>query len=73
MNFNINKLEVTLPELLNILRGAESTIKKEKLVLNTGKTKKKRKAEKSLKKGEGKGRLGKVKVAKKDPTIGCPI
>ena len=33
MNFNMNKLEVTLPELLNMLREVESTIKKEKPVL----------------------------------------
>ena len=68
MNFNINKLEVTLPKLLNMLREAASTIKKEKLVLCTGETKKKRKSKKSLKKGKGKGRPGKAKVAKKDPT-----
>ena len=66
MNFNMNKLEVTLPELINMLREAESTIKKEKPVLYTGETKKKRKAERSLKKGKGKGRPGKAKVAKKD-------
>ena len=35
MNFNINKLEVTLPELLNMLMEVESTIKKEKPVLCT--------------------------------------
>ena len=63
----MNKLEVTLPELLNMLREAESTIKKEKPVLYTGETRKKRKAERSLKKGKGKGRSGKAKVAKKDP------
>ena len=68
MNFNMNKLEVTLPELLNMLREAESTIKKEKPVLYTGETRKKRKAERSLKKGKGKGKQGKAKVAKKDPT-----
>ena len=67
MNFNMNKLEVTLLELLNMLREAESTIKKEKPVLYTGETRKKRKAERSLKKGKGKGRPGKAKVAKKDP------
>ena len=59
MNFNMNKLEVTLPELLNMLREAESTIKKEKPVLYTGETRKKRKAERSLKKGKGKGKGGK--------------
>ena len=68
MNFNMNKLEVTLPELLNMLREVESTIKKEKPVLYTSETRKKRKTERSLKKGKGKGRLGKAKVAKKDPT-----
>ena len=67
MNFNMNKLEVTLPELLNMLREVESTIKKEKLVFYTGETRKKRKAERSLKKGKDKGRPGKAKVAKKDP------
>ena len=63
----MNKLEVTLSELLNMLKGAEITIKKEKPVLYIGETRKKRKVEKSLKKGKGKGRLGKAMVAKKDP------
>ena len=53
MNFNINKLEITLPELINILRKAESTIKKEKPILYTSKTIKKKKTEKSLEKGKG--------------------
>ena len=66
MNFNMNKLEVTLPKLHNMLREVESTIKKEKPVLYTSKTRKKKKANKSLKKGKGKGRLGNAKVAKKD-------
>ncbi|RWW26668.1 hypothetical protein GW17_00008934 [Ensete ventricosum] len=61
-------LEVTLSEILNMLREAESTIKKEKLVLYIGETKKKRKASKILKKGKGKERLGKAKVAKRDST-----
>ena len=66
-NFNINKLELTLPELLNMLREAKSTtIKKEKLILNAGKTKKKRKVEKSLKKGKSKGRSSKAKVTEND-------
>ena len=47
-----------------MLREAKSTIKKKKPVLYIGETRKKRKVEKSLKKG--KGRLGKAKVAKKD-------
>ena len=50
-----------------MLREVESTIKKEKPVLYTGETRKKWKAERSLKKEKGKGRLGKAKVAKKDP------
>ncbi|RWW35863.1 hypothetical protein BHE74_00059157 [Ensete ventricosum] len=49
-------LDVTLLELLNMLREAESTIKKEKLVLYIGETKRKRKAGKSLKKRKGKGK-----------------
>ena len=68
MNFNINKLEVTFLELLNILREVESTIKKEKPVLYTSETKNKIKVEKSLKKGKGKGKPGKAKIAKKEPT-----
>ena len=50
-----------------MLREVESTIKKEKPVLYTGETRKKRKAKRSPKKGKGKGRPGKAKVAKKDP------
>ncbi|RWW17996.1 hypothetical protein BHE74_00009637 [Ensete ventricosum] len=67
MNFNMSKFEVTLPKLLNMLREANSTIKKEKSILYAGETKKKRKANKILKKGIDKGKLGKAKVAKKDP------
>ncbi|RRT31143.1 hypothetical protein B296_00057252 [Ensete ventricosum] len=67
MNFNMSKFEVTLPELLNILREVESAIKKEKPVLYIGETKKKTKASKILKKGKGKERPGKAKIAKRDP------
>ncbi|RWV98575.1 hypothetical protein GW17_00038568 [Ensete ventricosum] len=67
MNFNMSKFEVTLPELLNMLREAENTIRKEKQVLDISETKKKRKANKTLKKGKGKERPGKTKIAKKDP------
>ena len=51
-----------------MLREAKSTIKKEKLVLYNGETKRKRKARKSLKKGKSKGKWGKTNVAKNDPT-----
>ena len=64
MNFNMNKLEVTLFKLLNMLREAESIIKKEKLILYVDETKRKRKAGKSLRKGKGK--RDKTKVAKID-------
>ena len=50
-----------------MLREAESTIKKEKPILYVSETKKKRKIEKSLKKGMGKCKSGKAKVRKKDP------
>ncbi|URE11047.1 hypothetical protein MUK42_18867 [Musa troglodytarum] len=59
---------VTLLELLNMLREVESAIKKEKPVLYADETRKKRKTEKSLKKGKGKGKMGKAKVVKKDRT-----
>ena len=49
----INKLEVNLLELLNMLRDIESTIKNEKQVLYASETKKKRKAEKSHKNDKG--------------------
>ena len=64
----MNKLEMTFPKLLNMLREAESTIKKEKLVLYSGKTRKKRKVGKSLKKGKSKDKPGKANIAKKDLT-----
>ena len=48
----MNKLKVTLPDLLNMLREAESTIKKEKPVLYIGKTKKKRKEESPLRRAK---------------------
>ncbi|CAL9076301.1 unnamed protein product [Musa textilis] len=54
MNFNMNKLEVTLPELLNMLREAESTIKKEKPVLYTGETRKKGKLRRPLRRARAK-------------------
>ncbi|RWW62775.1 hypothetical protein BHE74_00030082, partial [Ensete ventricosum] len=65
---HINKFEVTLPKLLNMLRAAESTIKKEKPILYIGETNKKRKASKTLKKRKDKERSDKAKVAKKYPT-----
>ncbi|RWW47239.1 hypothetical protein BHE74_00046780, partial [Ensete ventricosum] len=64
----LTRVAYLLGLLLNMLREAESAIKKEKPVLYISETNKKRKASKILKKGKGKGRLGKVKVAKKDPT-----
>ncbi|RRT33369.1 hypothetical protein B296_00035127 [Ensete ventricosum] len=66
IDLNMNKFEVTQPELLNMLTEAESTIKKEKSVLYIGETNRKRNASKTLKKGKGKERPGKTKVAKKD-------
>ncbi|RWW18497.1 hypothetical protein GW17_00017515 [Ensete ventricosum] len=51
-----------------MLREAESVIKKEKSVLYISETKKKRKANKTQKKGKGKERSRRVKVTKKDPT-----
>ncbi|RRT59222.1 hypothetical protein B296_00002994 [Ensete ventricosum] len=50
-----------------MLREAESIIKKEKPVFYVGETNKKRKANKTLKKGKSKRKPGKTKVAKKDP------
>ncbi|XP_064957832.1 uncharacterized protein LOC135608725 [Musa acuminata AAA Group] len=64
---SFSQLKVILPKFLNILREVESTIKKDKLVLYAGETKKKSKTEKSLKKGKDKGRPGKANVTKKDP------
>ncbi|RRT45677.1 hypothetical protein B296_00033203 [Ensete ventricosum] len=68
MNFNMSKFKVNLPELLNILREAESVLKKEKPIFYIGETKKKRKVSKTLKKGKGKKRPNKANVTKKDPT-----
>ncbi|RWW15042.1 hypothetical protein GW17_00021138 [Ensete ventricosum] len=45
MNFNMSKFKVNLPELLNILREAESVLKKEKPIFYIGETKKKRKCQ----------------------------
>ncbi|RRT77132.1 hypothetical protein B296_00002276 [Ensete ventricosum] len=67
-------LEVTLPDLLNILKEAKGTIKKEKSVFYADEIRNKRKVEKSLKKGKGKGKgkgkSKKSKVTKKDPRKG---
>ncbi|KAJ8466455.1 hypothetical protein OPV22_029007 [Ensete ventricosum] len=52
-----------------MLREAESAIKKEKSILYIGETNKKRKASKTLKKGNDKETPGKAKVAKKDPVM----
>ncbi|RWW09557.1 hypothetical protein GW17_00026949 [Ensete ventricosum] len=60
-----DNFEMTLPDLLNILREAESTIKKEKSVLYIGETNRKRKASKTIKKGKDKERPVKAKIAKK--------
>ncbi|RRT85995.1 hypothetical protein B296_00001293 [Ensete ventricosum] len=62
------KFEMTLLKLLNTLREVESTIKKEKPILYASETNTKRKANKTVKKGMCKGKLGKKKIAKKHPT-----
>ena len=63
----MKKIDVTLPELLNMLKNAEGTMKKERPVLFVAKNNKKRK--KSFKKGQGKNkRTEKAKVTqKKEP------
>ena len=61
----MNKLEVTLPKLLNMLREVESTIKKEKPVLYTGETRKKRKAERSLRRERARANQVKQKILRK--------
>ena len=54
INFHINKIDVSLAELLNMLKIAEGTLQKEKPnVLMIGKTKK-RKVGQALKKGKKK-------------------
>ncbi|GAV90310.1 hypothetical protein CFOL_v3_33719, partial [Cephalotus follicularis] len=51
MNFHINKIEVTLPELINMLKTAEGTFKKAKApVLLVGESSKGKKGKKNLKK-----------------------
>ena len=61
INFHMNKIDVSLAELLNMLKIAEGTLQKEKPnVLMIGKTKK-RKAGQALKKGKKK--LMKIKQA----------
>ncbi|RRT57916.1 hypothetical protein B296_00024061 [Ensete ventricosum] len=61
--------EVSLPKFLNILREAKSAIKKEKLVLYIGKTKKKRKANKTFKKGKGKERPALATTSYSPPSL----
>ena len=68
INFNMNKIDVTLPELLNMLKNAEGTMKKERPVLFVAENYKKRK--KSFKKGQGKNkRTKKAKVVKKKESV----
>ena len=54
INFNMNKIDVTLSKLLNMLKNVEGTMKKERPVLFVAENNKKRK--KSFKKGQGKNK-----------------
>ena len=66
----MNKIDVILSNLLNMLKNVESMMKKEKPVLLVVENNKKRKANRSFKKGQGKSkRTKKVKVAKKKEPI----
>ena len=65
MNFNMNKLEVTISELLNMLREVESTIKKEKPVLYTGETKKKERQKNPLRMARARGDRVKQKLLRR--------
>ena len=67
MNYNMNKIEGTFENLFNMLKTAESTMKKEKgHVMLVGKTNK-RKGKKLPDKGKGK-KVPKAKKSKKDIT-----
>ena len=66
VNFNMNKIECSLAELLNMLKTAESAMKNGKTdVLLVGKTNKKKKANQAFKKGMSK-KFQQNKAAKKE-------
>ena len=68
INFNMNKIDVSLPELLNMSKNAEGTTKKENSLLMVAENNKKR--NKSFKKGQGKSKwTKKAKVAKKKEPV----
>jgi len=55
VNFTMNKIEVSLAEMLNMLKTTEGNLKKEKpTVLMVGKSNKKRRAVQAFKKGNAK-------------------
>src|SRR4051812_23902491 len=59
MNYNMNEIDKTLPELLSLLRTAEQSINKGKTVMMVSKTKTDGKGKKQQKKHKGKGK-GKI-------------
>ena len=66
INFNMNKMQTSLPELLNMLSTTEGNLHKERpQVLLVGETKKKRKPIFSLKKGKGKKNVKKATSERK--------
>src|SRR5436190_22406417 len=56
MNYNMNEIDKTLPELLSMLRTAEQSINKGKAVMMVSKTKTNGKGKKQHKKPKGKGK-----------------
>lgn len=64
MNFNMNKLECTLTELINILKTTKPTIKKEKVTFMLVAGSKKKKPKSKLKKSKKKATKAKGEVKK---------
>ena len=56
MNYNMNEIDKTLPELLSMLRTAEQSINKGKAVMMVSETKTNGKGKKQHKKPKGKGK-----------------
>src|SRR4051812_28042329 len=56
MNYNMNEIDKTLPELLNMLRTAEQSINKGKVVMMISKIKTNGKRKKQHKKSKDKGK-----------------
>ena len=73
MNYNMQGMDKTIPELFSMLKAAKVEIKKEHQVLMVNKTTSFKKKGKGKKKGTSKGTANKLLLRRRNPSLGLSL